>query len=65
VTAHDSNDGAGALSWATRHRVKVLVRGNGTGLTGGAVAYPGGLVISLAAMTKIIDIEPANKPADV
>ena len=43
----------------------MLVRGSGTGLTGGAVASPGGLVISLAAMTKIIDIEPANKPADV
>jgi glycolate oxidase len=43
----------------------VSVRGSGTGLTGGAVAYPGGLVISLAAMTKIIGIEPANKPVDV
>jgi glycolate oxidase len=41
------------------------VRGSGTGLTGGAVAYPDGLVVSLAAMDRIIGIDPANRLADV
>lgn len=65
VLAQDSADVAAALRWATRHHVKISVRGSGTGLTGGAVAYPGGLVISLASMTKIIGIDPANRLADV
>jgi glycolate oxidase len=60
VTAAGSADVAAALAWAHRHRVKVSVRGGGTGLTGGAVGYPGGLVISLAAMTKIIGMDPAQ-----
>ena len=41
------------------------VRGSGTGLTGGAVAYPDGLVVSLAAMDQILGIDPANRLADV
>jgi glycolate oxidase len=65
VTAAGSADVAAALAWAHRHRVKVSVRGSGTGLTGGAVGYPRGLVISLAAMTKIIGMDPANQLADV
>ena len=41
------------------------MRGSGTGLTGGAVAYPDGLVVSLAAMDRILGIDPANRLADV
>jgi glycolate oxidase len=41
VLAQDSAEVAAALRWATRHHVKISVRGSGTGLTGGAVAYPG------------------------
>ncbi len=65
VTAQTAEDVAAALLWANRHRVKVSVRGSGTGLTGGAVAYPDGLVVSLAAMDRIIGIDPANRLADV
>ena len=65
VTAQSTDDVATALGWANRHRVKVSVRGSGTGLTGGAVAYPDGLVVSLAAMDRILGIDPANRLADV
>ena len=65
VTAQSTDDVATALGWANRHRVKVSVRGSGTGLTGGAVAYPDGLVVSLAAMDQILGIDPANRLADV
>jgi glycolate oxidase len=65
VTARTTDDVAVALRWAGRHRVKVSVRGSGTGLTGGAVAYPDGLVVSLAAMDAVLGIDPANRLADV
>ena len=65
VTARSTEDVATALRWANRHGIKVSVRGSGTGLTGGAVAYPDGLVVSLAAMDAILGIDPANRLADV
>ena len=43
----------------------VSVRGSGTGLTGGAVAYRGGLVVSLAAMTTIKAVDAVNQLAEV
>ena len=42
VLATSTSDVAAALIWAHRHRLPVSVRGSGTGLTGGAVAYHGG-----------------------
>lgn len=54
-----------ALKWANRHNIPVSVRGAGSGLTGGAVAYEGGLVISLEKMNRILAIDPENKLADV
>lgn len=47
-----------ALDWASRHRVPVSVRGGGTGLSGGALGCPGGLVISTTRLTGLqIDSE--------
>ncbi|MDO4916055.1 MAG: FAD-linked oxidase C-terminal domain-containing protein [Rothia sp. (in: high G+C Gram-positive bacteria)] len=54
-----------ALKWANSHKIPVSVRGGGTGLAGGAVAYPGGLVISLDRMNKILNIDVENKLADI
>ncbi|MDQ0577078.1 FAD-binding oxidoreductase [Agromyces albus] len=65
VVARSSADVAAAVEWANRNDVKVSVRGSGTGLAGGAVAYPGGLVISLAGMNRIVAIDPANRLAEV
>lgn len=65
VLAHSTDDVAAALSWANSHRVPVSVRGGGTGLSGGAVGYPGGLVISLEKLTAITDIDVPNRLADV
>lgn len=65
VTATSTAHVSTALRWASRHRVPVSVRGSGTGLTGGAVAYPGGLVISLARMDSILGVDPANRLARV
>lgn len=65
VLAAGTADVSAALTWANEHRVPVSVRGGGTGLSGGAVSYPSGLVVSLEAMTEIIDIDMGNRLADV
>ncbi len=51
------------MRWATRHKVIVVPRGAGTGLSGGANAIDGGLVLSLEAMTKIREIDRADQVA--
>ncbi|HEY4556632.1 MAG TPA: FAD-linked oxidase C-terminal domain-containing protein [Enteractinococcus sp.] len=65
VMATDTNDVAVALRWANAHRVPVSVRGAGTGLAGGAVSYPDGLIISLEQCNRIRDIDPVNRLAVV
>ena len=65
VLAASTEDVSAALAWASAHGVRVSVRGAGTGLAGGAVGYPGGLVVSLERMTRIIAIDPANRLAEV
>lgn len=65
VLARTAADVAIAVRWASSNAVPVSVRGSGTGLAGGAVAYAGGLVISLAQMTSITAIDPASRLADV
>jgi glycolate oxidase len=51
------------MRWATRHRVVVVPRGAGTGLSGGANAIDGGLVVSLEAMTAIREINADDQVA--
>ena len=65
VLATTTDDVAVALRWANTHRVPVSVRGAGTGLAGGAVSYPNGLVISLEHCNRIRDIDPVNRLAVV
>ncbi|WP_260856204.1 FAD-binding oxidoreductase [Microbacterium sp. BH-3-3-3] len=65
VRATSTGDVSTALAWAHAHGIRVSVRGAGTGLSGGAVAYAGGLVVSLEAMNRIVDIDVDNRLADV
>jgi glycolate oxidase len=53
-----------ALRWASRHRVPVVPRGAGTGLSGGSSAVDGCLVISLERM-RDITVDPATRTAVV
>jgi len=45
------------LRACTRERVPFVARGAGTGLSGGATPMAGGLVVSLARMTRILEID--------
>ncbi len=51
---------AGLLRLATRHRVPVVPRGAGTGLSGGAAGIEGALTIALTRMDRILEIDRAN-----
>lgn len=65
VRATSTGDVSTALAWAHARGIQVSVRGAGTGLSGGAVAYAGGLVVSLEAMDRIVSIDVDNRLADV
>ncbi|CAN3701227.1 putative FAD-linked oxidoreductase [Microbacterium sp. MM2322] len=65
VRATSTGDVSTALAWAHARGIRVSVRGAGTGLSGGAVAYAGGLVVSLEAMDRIVSIDADNRLADV
>lgn len=48
------------LRWATANRVPVTPRGAGSGLSGGALAVRGGILLSFEAMNRILDIDREN-----
>jgi glycolate oxidase len=43
-----------------RERIPLTVRGGGTGLSGGALPYKGGIVLSVERMNRILDIDERN-----
>jgi len=45
--------------------VPVVARGSGTGLSGGALPHPQGVVLSLAKLKNILEIDPAARTARV
>jgi len=51
---------AGLLRLASRHRVPVVPRGAGTGLSGGAAGIEGALTIALTRMNRVIEIDREN-----
>ena len=50
------------MRWATAHRVAVVPRGAGTGLSGGATALDGGIVLSTERMRDIA-VDPVTRTA--
>ncbi|MCB9411221.1 FAD-linked oxidase C-terminal domain-containing protein, partial [Mycolicibacterium sp.] len=52
------------LRWATAHRVPVVPRGAGSGLSGGATAVDGGIVLSTEKMREIT-VDPVTRTAVV
>src|SRR6266478_1438916 len=48
---------------ASRHRIPVVPRGAGTGLSGGAVTIHGGIALQVTRMRRILEIDPAAQTA--
>jgi len=65
VRARDVDDVVATLRFASTHGVPVVPRGAGTGLTGGANAVDGGIVLSLAAMDRVLAVDVAGRTATV
>ncbi|GGK66863.1 FAD-linked oxidase [Sphaerisporangium melleum] len=65
VVAQTRDEVAATLRWASEHRVPVVPRGAGTGLAGGATAVEGCVMLSLARMTAIRELSPADEIAVV
>src|ERR1039458_4541623 len=57
VRAQKTSDVVEVLCIANRYGIPVVTRGAGTGLSGGANAIEGGVVLSVAAMDRILDID--------
>src|SRR5438067_13030793 len=50
---------------AARHRIPVVPRGAGTGLSGGAITLRGGIALQLSRMRRILDVDPLTRTAVV
>ena len=51
--------------WANEKNLPLVARGAGTGLSGGAVAVEGGLILGFSRMKKIVEIDIENQRAVV
>src|SRR5437588_7155023 len=50
---------------AAQHRIPVVPRGAGTGLSGGAITLRGGIALQVTRMRRILEIDPAARSAVV
>ena len=49
------------MRWAAPQHVPLIARGAGTGLSGGAVPEHGGIVVSLARMNQVVELNPTGR----
>jgi glycolate oxidase len=61
----DDGEVAAALAVCREHGAPVVARGSGTSLSGGALPHPDGVVLSLARLNQILEIDPVNRTARV
>ena len=54
-----------AMAAAYRQGVPVVGRGSGTGLSGGAIAPPGGIQIAFTRMNRILEVDTENRTVTV
>ena len=60
VIPADTKEVAAVARLCHEHRVPLVVRGAGTGYTGGAVPTSGGVVLSMERFNRIVEIDEAN-----
>ncbi len=65
VKPADERETAEIVRLCARHRVPVTVRGAGTGLAAGCVPSPGGIVLSMELLTRVIEADPSNRTITV
>ncbi len=65
VRAVDIAQVSRVLAACARHGIPLVPRGAGSGMTGGALALAGGVILDLAGLNRIIEINPADQVAVV
>ena len=65
VLPNDTSDVAKLARFCHDHAVPIVPRGAGTGLSGGAIPVEGGVVVSFARMSRILELDVANRRAVV
>ena len=65
VFPHSTEDVSRIVKLAAKHQVPVVGRGAGTGLSGGALARGGGVMIVFARMNRILELDLLNRRAVV
>ncbi|WCJ60646.1 FAD-linked oxidase C-terminal domain-containing protein [Fontisphaera persica] len=60
VFAQNTAQVSDLLRWANHHRVPIVARGSGTGLSGGSVPVPNSIVLCLAKMNRVLEVDAAN-----
>ena len=60
VFARSAEEVSTVLKLARAHRTPVVLRGSGTGLSGGSVPVEGGIVLCLLEMKRILEVDTAN-----
>ncbi|HKF51091.1 MAG TPA: FAD-linked oxidase C-terminal domain-containing protein [Candidatus Acidoferrales bacterium] len=65
VFPRDASDVVRIVEIANHHDVPIVGRGAGTGLSGGALARHGGIIVSFARMNRILEIDIENQRAVV
>ena len=65
VLARTEDDVIGAVRACHRHAVPFVARGSGTSLSGGSLPVPGGVLIALNKLDRILSLDPLARTATV
>jgi glycolate oxidase len=65
VFPRSTQDVVNIVKLAAKHRIPLVGRGAGTGLSGGAIPRVGGIMIGFSRMNRILDIDIPNERATV
>mgnify|MGYP003629650073 CR=1 FL=1 len=56
---------AAVMKYCNRYGIPVVARGAGTSLSGGAIPQEDAVVVGLSKMTRLLEVDPANRTATV
>ena len=65
VFPRSTADVVGIVNIARQHRIPLVARGAGTGLSGGSIPVEGGIIVAFVRMNRILEIDLANERAVV
>ena len=63
VFPQSANDVVHIVQWASEQHIPLVARGAGTGLSGGAVADRGGMIVEFSRMNHILDLDQHGRTA--